>query len=367
MKVCHICSNLDSFYVDFMKEQKLKKIDFKVFCFRAKNRHFTKIDVPNLDLRFDFNNWQRYVFFLKETLVLRDFINLYNHDEFDLYHAHTLFTNGYLAYKMNKKKNIPYIVAVRDTDLNVFFKKRMFLRPVGIRILKSASKIVFISKTYLEELLEKYVPEKYHEEFREKAVIIPNGINNFYHENSLLQDKSLSLNVPLSIITVGFISKRKNQLSVAKAIKKLNNDGYQIKYEVVGKTLNNKIENKLQTYSFVERTKFLSKEELIQKYRKAHIFVMPSITETFGLTYVEAMTQGLPIIYSRGQGIDGYFENGTVGCSVNSSSIEEIASCIVKVIKNYDYLARNAFSKSSFFKWEDIIDEYINTYKSILT
>ncbi|MDN6571163.1 MAG: glycosyltransferase, partial [Staphylococcus equorum] len=91
------------------------------------------------------------------------------------------------------------------------------------------------------------------------------------------------------------------------------------------------------------------------------------ITETFGLTYIEAMSQGLPIIYSKEQGIDGYFENGLVGYSVNPLNIEEIANCIIKVINNYDYFASNAFNTSSFFKWEDIIDKYVNTYESILT
>lgn len=367
MNICHICSNFDDFFVDFMNEQQDSGVDFQVFCFRAKDRYFARPKAPNLDLRFNFKNWQRYIFFLKEALVYKDFVKLYNHNEFDLYHAHTLFTNGYLAYKMNKKTNKPYIVAVRDTDLNVFFKKRIFLRPVGLRILKNASRIAFISRNYLEEMLEKYIPVKYHEEFRNKSIIVPNGINNFYHTNSLLQNKNILNNKTVKIITVGFVSNRKNQINVAKAIKKLINDGYQIKYEVVGKPQDIKVENRLKKYNFVERTSFLDKENLIKKYREAHIFVMPSITETFGLTYIEAMSQGLPIIYSKEQGIDGYFENGLVGYSVNPLNIEEIANCIIKVINNYDYFASNAFNTSSFFKWEDIIDKYVNTYESILT
>src|SRR5690606_19135661 len=40
------------------------------------------------------------------------------------------------------------------------------------------------------------------------------------------------------------------------------------------------------------------KEELIRIYRDCHLFVMPSRNETFGLVYVEAMLQGLPILYT---------------------------------------------------------------------
>ena len=38
-------------------------------------------------------------------------------------------------------------------------------------------------------------------------------------------------------------------------------------------------------------------------YRENDIYVMPSIIETFGLVYAEAMSQGLPVIYTRGQGL----------------------------------------------------------------
>ena len=51
---------------------------------------------------------------------------------------------------------------------------------------------------------------------------------------------------------------------------------------------------------------------------------MPSFPETFGLVYVEAMSQGLPIIYTKGQGIDGYFEDGKVGYPVNTKDSNDI-------------------------------------------
>lgn len=40
---------------------------------------------------------------------------------------------------------------------------------------------------------------------------------------------------------------------------------------------------------------------------------MPSHKETFGLVYAEAMSQGLPIIYTKNQGFDGQFPDGYVG------------------------------------------------------
>ena len=70
--------------------------------------------------------------------------------------------------------------------------------------------------------------------------------------------------------------------------------------------------------SIATRLKEFDKEELIKLYRDSHIFTMPSITESFGLVYAEAMTQALPVVYTKGQGFDGQFPDGEVGYSVEA-------------------------------------------------
>lgn len=47
----------------------------------------------------------------------------------------------------------------------------------------------------------------------------------------------------------------------------------------------------------------MDKTKIIDVYRDSDIFVMPSKFETFGLVYVEALTQGLHLIYTKGQGL----------------------------------------------------------------
>ena len=39
---------------------------------------------------------------------------------------------------------------------------------------------------------------------------------------------------------------------------------------------------------------------------------MPSKYETFGLVYPEAMSRGIPIVYTKNQGFDKYFEDGEI-------------------------------------------------------
>lgn len=365
MRVCHICSNYDDFFINFMEKQRINEIDLKVFYFRAKERGWPNVNSSYVDVRLNYRNWHRFFFRLKETLVLKDFFSMYNKDDFDLFHAHTLFSNGYIALEVKRKWGIPYIVAVRDVDVNIFFKYRLTLRKLGIEILKEAEKIIFLSPFYRDLVLKKYVPKHLIKDFQSKSLVIPNGIDEFYLKNKWLRGDLFDKN-EINIITVGYISRRKNQLTVCKSIERLIKLGMKVNYIVVGKILDKKVFKKLKKYSFVNYVPFLPKEELINEFRKADIYVMPSITETFGLTYAEAMSQGLPLIYTKNQGFDGQFEEGTVGYSVNSSNYIEIANKICEIIKNYQFLSTNAVKKVDKFDWGKITQYYKSLYLEVL-
>lgn len=111
---------------------------------------------------------------------------------------------------------------------------------------------------------------------------------------------------------------------------------------------------------------YCSPEELINYYRKADIFVMPSLTETFGLVYAEALSQGLPVIYTYGQGFDGQFEEGDVGYAVNPHDYNDICEKIISVLENYDAISKRCTTNSVKFDWGIIVKDYINLYKSII-
>jgi len=92
---------------------------------------------------------------------------------------------------------------------------------------------------------------------------------------------------------------------------------------------------------------------------------MPSITETFGLVYPEAMSQGLPLIYTRGQGFDGQLEDGKVGYSVDCNNPEEILSKIINILDNYKEFSRNCIDNIDKFRWGNITKQYKNIYENI--
>jgi len=326
----------------------------------------------NVCVRECFRKWDRLWFGYKQNKILRAARDaIADHPPFDLIHAYTLFTDGNCAMRLSRQMKVPYVVAVRNTDVSVFFKYMVHLRGKGIEIMEGASAVFFLSSAYRDHVISKYVPQGKREAILAKTLLIPNGIDDFWFENQFdrsaaADSRRIEGEKRVDVLYVGEINENKNLLLTARAIQQLNEKGWQIRYRAVGKVSDAGILEKLQQYDFFYHVPPKPKEELLVEYRKANMFVMPSHTETFGLTYAEAMTQGLPVIYTRGQGFDGQFPEGMVGFSVDSHDAEELAENIVKVCERYAELSKNCIEKVQKFRWSKIIESYRQIYSQIL-
>jgi glycosyltransferase involved in cell wall biosynthesis len=78
------------------------------------------------------------------------------------------------------------------------------------------------------------------------------------------------------------------------------------------------------------------------------------------------MSQGLPVIYTKGQGFDGQFEEGTVGYHVDAKDPHDIAEKIKMAIDNYEQLSSNCLSSVGKFDWKRIAEQYESVYKDVL-
>ena len=92
---------------------------------------------------------------------------------------------------------------------------------------------------------------------------------------------------------------------------------------------------------------------------------MPSIHETFGLVYIEALSQGMKVLFSKNEGIDGVFDK-KVGEAVNPLKVDDITKALRKLIKEpskYDTLSKNEIMQ---FDWTNIAKVYKDMYSNVL-
>lgn len=290
--------------------------------------------------------------------------NSLNINTINFIHAHTVFSDGGTAYLLKKKYGIKYLVHVRNTDVNVFYRYGIHLRRFMKNILKEAEYIVFLSPAYKENFL-KLLPNAISTEIEGKCLIIPNGINQYWLNSSEKNQKKKGEKV--SLLFIGALVKNKNVEMILKSCKILLEKEIDFKLEIIGDgPLRGKLEQLAKELAIDKKIYFNGyiedRNHIINLMDESDIFIMPSLKETFGLVYIEAMSRGLPVIFSKGQGIDGYYAEGEIGFSVDPLSETSIFCAIQNIIGNYQSISKKCIMESQHFNWKSIKEEYVDIY-----
>ena len=117
--------------------------------------YYKDINYKTLFYGFDGNEW-RYKFdfsykIRKKYTWLAENCDL---STITLTHAATLFSDGSIALRLYKEYKIPYMVSVRGTDMNLYFKFMPHLWKLGLEILRNAQKIFFITERSFHQLFD---------------------------------------------------------------------------------------------------------------------------------------------------------------------------------------------------------------------
>lgn len=325
--------------------------------FQAQHTRFVYSDVVK--------PYHHYLYHVKQHCLFRALRNRVDVTDINLTHAATLMTDGGVAYRLYKKYHIPYVVSVRNTDINVFLDKMPHTWCDAKKILLNAQKIFFISqglKTKFESL--KVVKPILHQ-IENKIILMPNGIDDYYISN-IRQDHRKGHGV----IYIGDFSNNKNVLRLGKAILLLREEkGFEdVTLTIVGggnnedQSVEHMIDSNPSVFKYLG--KVYDKAKLCEILGENRIFAMPSINETFGLVYIEALSQNLPVLYTKGQGIDGLFDD-TIGIGVNPLSVQEIKEALQSLLHNSGNYSNSSIDFNAF-RWSTIAEKYSDYYRDLL-
>ena len=218
------------------------------------------------------------------------------------------------------KLELPFVAGIHNSDLEVLtnplykfhFKKRLE------KALTNAKAIACRSFVIKDKLLKLYP------EFESKTFTAPSGIDeNIIHPSPLTPHPS-----PIKVLTCANFKKRKNIDKVIEACKGL--EGFELTVIGDGKG-RKKLEKIDKSVKFTGR---LNHDKVLEKMRESDIFILPSVNETFGMVYLEAMSQGCITICTIDDGIAGIIKNGENGFLTLPISIE-IRKLLLN-IKNMD-------------------------------
>ncbi len=307
--------------------------------------------------------WHRIFFNLKIDRITRDIVRKTDLSEVTCIHASNLFSDGAVALALKKRYGIPYIVAVRNTDINVFLKYTPYLWWVHRAVINEADRVIFISPNLQRRLASHRTLRDMQDSIRSKGTVVCNGLNDYWLSHLHPDPAQHSINH--SIIYVGNFDRNKNVVRLANAVVQLANEIPDISLNLVGcgnrdKTLNMKAQQ--HPGIIVSHGPVYDKKALLELYRQNSVFAMPSLHETFGLVYVEALSQGLSVLYSENEGIDGLFDE-KIGKRVTPTSTESIVNGLRSLLTQPQQYRTLPPERFDGFNWSDIADEYIRLYE----
>lgn len=283
------------------------------------------------------------------------------------------------------KLGLPFVAGIHNSDIEVLTNPlyKIHFKPRLEKALKNAKAIACRSFVLQDKLLKLYP------EFEEKTFVAPSGIDKkaamfldtkqnekhsadtnfsrFTSHISLSSDMNHSLltthHSPIKVLTCAHFKKRKNIDKVIKACKGL--ECFELTVIGDGKE-RKKLEKIDKNVIFTGR---LPHDEVLAKMRNSDIFVLPSVGETFGMVYLEAMASGCITVCTKEDGIDGIIkdrENGFL-TEPNSESIKETLLNIKNLTKEeLNSLYTNSFNTIQHYTSTLCAERYLQQILKIM-
>ncbi|MGN0990041.1 MAG: glycosyltransferase family 4 protein [Candidatus Ventricola sp.] len=299
------------------------------------------------------------LFFRKAQRTIPEIEKLVDLKSVSLIHAHTLFTDGWIARDLSRKHGIPYVVTLRYSDIEAIWTYEPHLRGMARKILRDAKRVVFLSEAARGKVLARWLSKKDRALIEPKTAVVPNGLRPEWLTGTARENPQ----VPLRVGFAGRMNKRKRPLDALSAVHRASENGMPCVLRAVGE---GKLMNDLVA-GLHEGDRYLGvargMDAMKRFYADVDVLLVPSSAETFGMVYLEAMSQGVPVLYTRGQGFDGQFPEGEVGYSVVCGDTAQQTQALADI--KTDYAARSArcLEHAKDYAWPLIAKRWLEIYR----
>ena len=211
-------------------------------------------------------------------------------------------------------------------------------------VYRIADRIFVMSENVKNSLINDYEIEE------EKIFVVGAGPNLSISSNV---NKHIAPNNKILFVGKDFIAKGGETL--LKAFEIVSNEIPNAELTIVGEEI--KINGKnISVKGYVK-----SKEEMNNLYRSSSIFVLPTLREAFGLSFLEAMSHKLPCIGTNIEAIPEIIEDGVTGYVVPPNDPTTLAKKIISLLKDrilMEDMGEKGYQKViNRFTWEKVGDK----------
>lgn len=276
-----------------------------------------------------------------------------NDMQFDIIHAHLAMPSGGAAKILSQQLNIPYVLTLHGSDVNVYPNYSDSALRVFRETVKSASEVIAVSEALAEKTrtLTGVSPS-----------VLPIGIDleKFKGANLTEKDKVTyrkRLNLPINkiiLVYVGRLVEEKGILELTEAVRKLDDRFCLL---LIG---DGPLYEEVNMKEKIIKTGQLPNEKVREYMQASDIFVLPSYNEGMPTVIVEALSLKLPVISSDVGGIPEIFEEYEK-LLIKAKSSEAIVERVL------DYIEKDSYSievkESLFLRMKQRFDVTENSIK----
>lgn len=275
----------------------------------------------------------------------------------DIIHAHYALPQGLLGVLLKKAKRVPLVITLHGSDVTILGKK-IITRPLLKFVLKHADAIIAVSEFLKREVAALGIPGA-------RIKVVYGGVS-VPDKNSKNDEFELEGTV---VTFIGSLVPQKGADIAVKAFAEVKSRVAHTKLVVVGSGKERKNLESIASSLKLEDVHFLgTRKNLKNILEKSSVLVLPSREEGFGLTLLEAMSCGVPVVASNAGGIPEIVQHGRNGLLVARDSPRELAEAIIRILsdeKLRDTLIKNGFETAKRFSWQKTAREVDEIYEKL--
>ena len=288
-------------------------------------------------------------------------------EKLDLFHCHYAIphaTSAFLAKEMLAPTNIKVITTLHGTDITLVGLEPSFLSVMKFSIERSDG-VTAVSRFLKEKTLTNYGIEK-------EIEVIPNFVDTRkYHRGNAEEVRKhfATTNEKILVHTSNFRPVKR----VADAIRVFN----EVLKKVPSKLIlvgdgpdRSQCEILCRELGIQDHVKFLGKQiDVVHILAAADLFLMPSQSESFGLSALEAMACSVPVISSSVGGLPELQVHGQTGFIAEIGDVDRMAKYAIDLLTNpskHQLFAEAARRRALEFDADKVVGHYERYYERVL-
>jgi len=318
---------------------------------------------------FNVNDYPLFEYQPYESVLASKIVDVAIYEQLDVLHVHYAIPHASVAYTAqqilkSKKINLPYVTTLHGTDITLVGRDPAF-EPVIRFSLNHSNAITTVSESLKKDTLKTFKIDN-------KITVIPNFINvkDFETAREVCRKRQYARQGEKILVHISNFRKVKRVDDVLRVFAKVRTE-VPSKLILVGdgpeKQAMEQLSRQLNlSHDVIMLGKVADPKEILSM---ADLFLLPSETESFGLSALEALAMGVPVISTNSGGLPEVNINGLTGYLSNVGDVDDMAANAVQLLSNKEKSAKfsaNALEQSKKFDIEHVLPQYVKVYEQLL-